>query len=121
MNEPLEDFHFDFTGFQTPSDEDAVHKPEFAPQFTVDGITANYRTESTISFSITASGTYQLSKVDVFINDVYTATSSNKPFVFSFPLGTVKNIQKENTVTITVYDSIFNKNSKTFSFSVSDI
>lgn len=112
---------FDFNGFQTPSEEDTVHKPEFNPQFTVAGLQTNYLPASTASFSVTGNSVYPLSKVDVFVNDVYTTTSANKPFSFSLSLAAIKNIQKENTLTVIVYDSVFNKNSKTFGFTVTDI
>lgn len=111
---------FDFSGFKIPSEEDTAHKPEFAPPFAVEGLGGEYFIGSTVSFSVKTQGS-SLSKVDLFINDVYFATSSNKPFNVSFSLDTVKNIKKENTITVVVYDSVFNKNSKTFSFIVKDI
>ncbi len=112
--------NFDFSGFKTPSDEDTVHKPEFAPLFSVDGLLAEYQPNSTFSFSVKGLDGVSLSKVDIFINDIYVVTLTNKPFFFSSPLKTIKNTKKENTVTVAVYDPVFNKNSKTFNFTVSD-
>ncbi|MBI2049014.1 MAG: transglycosylase domain-containing protein [Parcubacteria group bacterium] len=112
---------FDFNGFKIPSEEDGLHKPELAPGFTVEGINREYPLGGTVSFSVKASGSSSLSKVDLFINDVYLTTVSNRPFDFSLHLVAEKNIQKENTLTVVVYDPVFNKSSQKYSFTIRDI
>jgi len=109
-----------FDGFKLPTEEDSVHKPEFSPQFSVLGLLQEYGSSDTISFTISGTGVYPLSRVDIFINDVYTHTSATKPFSFSLSVNSVKQIQKENTVTVTVYDSVFNKTTKTFAVRIKD-
>jgi len=103
---------FNFEGFVPPTGEDAVHRPEFAPQFSVSGLGGEYARGATLTASIAGSGVYPLSKVDLFVNDVYVSTAVNKPFVFSFAVDTIKNLKKENDFLFVVYDSVFNKSSK---------
>ena len=77
-----------------------------------------YPLGGSVSFSVAGTGKYPLSKVDLFINDVYAGTASRAPFAFSFTPSSIKNIQKENTLGFVAYDSVMNKNISTVTMKV---
>ncbi len=106
-----------------PSFTDDIHTRDSAPRVSLAGFnkTGEYSLDSVVSFSVTGSGRYPLSKVDLFINDVYVNTSSRAPFLFSFTPSSIKNIRKENTLSFVVYDSVMNKGVSTVVMRVSGL
>jgi len=107
----VEEQGFDFENTEVPILEDDVHKPEYAPKLSVIGVNqdSEYSLNSKISLSVLSTGKYPLSKVDLFINNLYVGTSSNKPFTLSFYPKSIKSIRKENILSLVGYDAVKNK------------
>ncbi|MBI3633908.1 MAG: PBP1A family penicillin-binding protein [Candidatus Vogelbacteria bacterium] len=93
-----------------PTDVDDVHRPEFAPNISIQSpvATQSYTSTSRIKISIVNKGKYPISSADYFLNNTYLGSSKTAPFDFSFIPSETSNISTTNTLRIVVYDSVFN-------------
>src|SRR3989344_1485530 len=100
------------TATKPPTEYDAVHKPELAPRLVVKGFdtTKTYSPRETITLRIESIGRFGLSRIDVYVNNVYVGKSSS-PFVFSFVPENIGVLQKENIVRVIGFDIVLNKGS----------
>lgn len=70
--------------------------------------TKTYGLNENISLNVSATGKFNLLKMDIFINGVFEETI-NPPFVYSFLPSNINNITDENELKVIVYDSVYNK------------
>lgn len=105
---------------ELPKETDDVHKPEFAPKIAItnprNSIEYNYNNK--IIVNIKNESHFPLSKIDVFVNDVFVGSSKQAPFSISFVPSEMDNIKEKNTLKIMGYDSVFNKGEVDMVFNV---
>jgi len=106
---------------EIPQEYDNIHKPEFTPRISINGInsTLAYNPSQKITFTVLGSGNFPLTKADMFINNVYAGSSRVFPFVFSFVPNDIANIGRSNKIKVIVYDSVMNKSESTFILNLS--
>ncbi|MCK5060187.1 MAG: penicillin-binding protein [Candidatus Pacebacteria bacterium] len=106
-----------------PTTYDNIHTANSAPSIAITSPLSkgNYYLTDKITISFNYSGVYPLSKAEYFINDVYVGSSVKDPFVFSFLPQSTPQIKESNTLTIIVYDSVFNKREEKVFFSISEM
>jgi len=99
-----------------PVEKDNVHTPQNMPTMSVVLTKNTFNKNEIINVSVTQTGgTYQLSKVDFYVNGSYLGTSTKKPFSYSFVPEDLGGIKENNDLMIVGYDSVFNKgNSSSF-------
>ncbi len=93
-----------------PKEYDSVHRPEYAPRLSIEGIRSDisYGATQKMTFTVKSSGAYPLARVDVFLNNVYVGSSKVKPFAFSFVPNDTEALGDENVLKIAGYDSVMN-------------
>ncbi len=88
---------------------DTIHTALSKPEFIINGIqTAPYRKNQQIPILITPKSQGSISKIDVFINDVYITSLKSYPFSFSFIPNDLSNIDTFNTIKVIGYDVLGN-------------
>ena len=94
-----------------PKEFDDVHKPEFAPQITIlEPKSENiYNKNDKITISLQNSSKFPISRVDVFLNNIYLGSTINAPFNFSFNPIDIEETKDKNELKVIVYDSVKNK------------
>ena len=102
-----------------PSGQDNVHTDSSRPKISIiePNSHTTYSPNQKIDLRISNSGSYPLSKIDIFINNAYLGTS-RAPFVFSLSLGELENLGAENELKIIASDSVFNTGEETLIFKV---
>lgn len=105
--------------YSKPTLFDDVHTIAAKPTVSIiePNINTIYSPNQKINLKISSYGYYPLTKIDVFVNDMYLGTSS-APFIFSFTPSELENLQSENEIKIISYDSIYNSNTTTLIFKV---
>jgi len=90
---------------------DPIHKPEYFPSVEIVGLdqSITYYPQKPIKFMVTGKGKFGLSRVDLFINNIYVESSKTQPFTFSFLPQDIEQIKKENIIRVVGYDTVFNK------------
>jgi membrane peptidoglycan carboxypeptidase len=104
-----------------PSDYDDVHTKRKAPNLTIINPNQNnsYRTNEKIIVQTTNSGSYTLTKLDFYINNIYIGSSSQSPFLFSFTPSEISNISRRNTLKVIATDAVYNRSEEEINFEVS--
>jgi len=99
------------TADNIPNEVDDIHKPEFFPKITILSPEINivYKENSKITVNIESFVRFPLVKVDVFVNGAFIGSTKQYPFSFSFIPNNLDNINKQNTLKVIGYDSVFNK------------
>ena len=105
---------------ELPTATDDIHKPEFAPKIIITNPNSSvtYSKDSKITISINNSSKFPLSKIDVFINDIFIGSSKKAPFSFSFVPSNLDNIKNKNRLKIIGYDNVFNRGEVEVTFNV---
>jgi 1A family penicillin-binding protein len=105
---------------ELPTETDDIHKPEFAPKITITNPSSNatYSKDNKITISTAHSSHFPLSKIDIFINDIFIGSSKRAPFSFSFVPSGLDNIKEKNRLKIIGYDNVFNKGEVEITFNV---
>lgn len=105
---------------ELPKETDDIHKPEFTPKITITSPRSSieYNYNNKIIVSINNQSRFPLSKIDVFVNDVFIGSSKQTPFSISFVPSEVDNIKEKNTLKIIGYDNVFNKGEVEIIFNV---
>lgn len=104
---------------QKPTGTDNIHTDASKPIISIiqpDPATI-YSPSQKINVQISSSGIYPLTKVDVFVNDVYLGTSSSASG-FSFTPAELSNLKAENEIKVIAYDSVYNSSEATSLFKV---
>lgn len=123
VGEWLKSYKATHPGFQEPQPvaiptaTDDVHIPQNFPVISIKnpppGITID--PSEALTVELTGSSRFPLQKTDVYLNGKYVMTSQNS-LIFSFVPSNVGSLQKNNVLSVTVYDSIFNKAQATTTF-----
>lgn len=105
--------------YTKPTDYDNIHTPALSPHITITSPnnSINYQKNSPITFSYTNSSVYPLSKLDIFINDIYI-TTINAPFSYSFTPSQIEIPEGSNQFKIIAHDSVFNTSESIINFKV---
>jgi membrane peptidoglycan carboxypeptidase len=103
-----------------PGDTDDVHTPDKAPRITFISPTPGTTISEggSLSIQLRATGAYPPQKTEVYLNGKYVLTSDKDPLNISFFPADVGSISEENTISVAVYDTVFNKGVATTTFSV---
>ena len=104
--------------FTIPTATDDVHVPANFPHVSIISPLplANLDPNSRTSVSISASGPYPIQKADLYINGNYITSSVVAPFVMSFTPADISGIQQNNSLMVSVQDSVFDPGSATTTF-----
>lgn len=104
-----------------PTETDDVHTEWSKPVISITEPNANttYKPDQKINLKISSSGVYPLSKIDVFINEIYLETL-RAPFVFSFTPSKLEASQIENELKLIAYDTVFNSSETAVTFKVQE-
>lgn len=76
-----------------------------------------YSKDGILNLNIQATGKYQITKMDIFINGIYLETT-NSLLNYQINLNNLDYIRDENELKVVVYDSVFNKTEKNVLFKV---
>ena len=108
------------TWSQKPNDYDNIHTDYNKPIVSIvePNIENIYPVNQKIELLIESRGVYPLSKIDIFINDVFVGTSNN-PINFSFTPGELDNLKNTNEIKIISYDTLYNRSEFISTFNVS--
>ena len=104
-----------------PAEFDNLHTPYSRPVISVlePNSSRDYTKDERVSLKISSSGRFPLSKIDIFINDIYIDTIDGTQS-FSFIPSDIENLREKNVIKIIVYDSAYNKAETESFFTVSD-
>lgn len=105
---------------EPPTETDDIHGPEFAPKITITNpsISFIYDENQKINVAISNESRFPLSKIDVFINEMFVGSSGAAPFAFSFVPSGLDNIKTQNVLKIIGYDSVLNRGESEIIFNV---
>lgn len=94
-----------------PSTYDNIHTPENIPVLSVAGadFAVPHKADEQLFVSVTSTGKYPLSRVDLFINGQLIEKIATPPFDFSFTLADISSVSAANTLSFIAYDSVLNK------------
>ncbi len=98
-----------------PKELDDVHKPEFNPKITIiePRPENSYTENSKITIQLQNSSKFPISRVDVFLNNIYLGSTVSAPFNFSFNPSNIEGVSAKNNLKVIVYDSVKNKGEAT--------
>lgn len=104
-----------------PREIDDVHKPEFVPKITIKSPSSatQYSRSSKITVNINNTSKYPLTKVDVFVNDIFIGSSKRAPFSLSFTPSDLDVLEVQNRLKIIGYDAVKNRGEAEVVFNVS--
>jgi len=98
---------------------DDVHTPDKMPAATIVSPAANsaINPQKLLTLQLQETGIYPAKKTDVYLNGKYVLTNDTSPLNISFVPADVGNISSSNTISVTVYDTVFNKAQASVGFS----
>jgi 1A family penicillin-binding protein len=107
------------TELDKPNTFDDIHSESSKPIISIlePNVTTTYLPDQKIQLKISSSGKFPLSKIHIFVNDVYLGNSLS-PFNFSFIPTDLDNLKKINEVKIIAQDIYYNQNEVTTIFNV---
>jgi len=113
--------HPDFkegTTFTPPTISDDVHTDANAPKVSIQSPVANATVDpqQLLAVHLQSSGRFPPKKTDVYLNGKYVLTAESDPLNFSFVPADVNSLSANNTLTVTLYDSVYNKVQASVSF-----
>jgi penicillin-binding protein 1C len=114
--------HPDFkeaTSIVMPNQVDDAHTPEKAPHvsFVSPVAGSSITSHDALTIRLQSTGFYPAKKTEVYLNGKYVLTSENDPLNISFFPSDVGGLGESNTLSVTLYDSVFNKGTATTTFS----
>jgi penicillin-binding protein 1C len=97
------------TANDKPTSSDTIHNGTSNGTITIvsPNSSATYPAANPIGVQIISTGSFPLTKADLFINDVYL-TTMQPPFSYTFTPSQLDNLRPINTIKIVGYDSVFN-------------
>lgn len=122
-----------FTGYQAshpdfkenpnpviPTATDDVHTPQNIPVVTITSPAQGSVVDpnSLMPIQLKESGPYPAMKTEVYLNGKYVLTNQTTPLSFSFVPSDVSNLTASNTLTVVLYDNVYNKGQASVSFAV---
>ncbi|MCR4284084.1 MAG: penicillin-binding protein [Parcubacteria group bacterium] len=108
------------TANDTPKEFDDVHKPEFMPKINIiEPKSENiYNKNDKITLQIQNYSKFPISRVDIFLNNIYLGSTVNAPFNFSFNPNNTEGLGDKNELKVIVYDSVKNKGETTMELNI---
>lgn len=102
-----------------PNVYDDVHTPDKAPKvsFISPAAGSSVGSSGSLNIRLQSIGLYPPQKTEVYLNGKYVLTADKDPLNISFFPSDVGGLGNENTLSITLYDSVFNKTTATTTFS----
>ena len=115
--------HPDFketTATAIPTATDDVHMPDKAPKIGFIAPTENgvIDPNSRMSIELSSSGAYPPEKTEVYLNNKYVLTAESNPLNISFVPADISSLSASNTLSVVVYDKVFNKGEASVNFAV---
>ena len=106
------------TDFSIPTATDDVHTPDKAPKVSIVSPANNAVIDPSklLSISLQESGAYPVQKAEVYLNGKYVLTTTNNPLNISFVPNDIGGLSTNNEVTVTLYDTVYNRAQVTFDF-----
>ncbi len=103
-----------------PTQSDDVHVPGKLPtiSFASPSAGTSIGTHDNLNIHLQLSGAYPVQKTEVYLNGKYVLTSERDPLNISFFPSDVGVVSENNTLSVRVYDSVFNKVTASTTFSV---
>jgi penicillin-binding protein 1C len=103
-----------------PTATDDVHTPDKMPKVTIESpITDSViNPQNMILLRLKSTGAYPPQKTEVYLNGKYALTADKDPLNISFVPADIGSLSKTNTISVTLYDSVFNKGQASVNFSV---
>ena len=107
------------TTSQIPGQSDDVHTDSSKPRVSISQPNSStvYPADAPISVRVSAVGSFPITKMDVFVNNIYLQTLES-PFAFSFLPSDLENLQESNELKIVAHDTAFNQGEATVRFKV---
>jgi len=106
---------------EKPNSVDDVHTESSKPTLKIlePKKDTTYEPDEKIQLRVSNTGKYPVTKIDIFINDVYAGTS-NAPFNFSFIPEDLEILKEKNDIRIIFYDSVYNRGEVISTFRVAE-
>lgn len=103
-----------------PTEYDTVHLPKNRPVLVVSGVTSGgrYSEYAPLTVSVNTSNGKVLSRVDVFVNNIFVGRSDRAPFTVTFIPSELTQITNTNTIRVVGYDNVLNKGEKEIIFTL---
>jgi len=103
-----------------PTQTDDVHVPANFPMGSITAPVAGSTIEPAqyMTVNLAAAGRFPPQKTDVYLNGKYVTTAYNNPLSFSFVPADVGNLYASNALSVTMYDSVFDRAQATTTFMV---
>ncbi len=103
-----------------PTNYDDIHTVTRSPIINIitPGKNSMFDHNQKITIQVSYQSTYQISKLDFYVNNNYIGYSSVAPFLFSFTPSDINSINSQNTLKIVATDSIYNKSQSEVIFGV---
>ena len=103
-----------------PTETDDVHTPEKAPKVNIispaQGALIN--PNSLLSIQLQETGAYPPQKTEVYLNGKYILTNQTTPLSISFAPSDVSSLTASNTLTVVLYDTVYNQGQAAVNFTV---
>lgn len=108
------------TDFTIPTATDDVHLPEKAPRVSITSPTNNSVIDPNkqLTIQLQSSGRFSPKKTEVYLNGKYVLTAETNPLNISFVPADVSNLSTTNTISVILYDSIYNKGQASVDFGI---
>mgnify|MGYP001558439721 CR=1 FL=1 len=103
-----------------PTISDDIHTPDKAPRIVVASPPANSIIDpnQSLPIQLNVQGTYPPKKTDVYLNGKYVLTAEHNPISFSFVPIDISSLSATNTLSFTLYDTVYNKGQASVDFMV---
>jgi len=103
-----------------PTETDDVHLPEKSPKVSIVSPVQNSVVDPNVQMSIQLqfSGQFQPKKTEVYLNGKYILTNESNPLNISFVPADIGNLSTTNTLSVTLYDTVYNKGQANVSFGI---
>lgn len=109
------------TSTTTPTITDDVHVPGKIPSVGIISPAPGSEIDphSLMNIQINMAGAYPAQKTEVYLNGKYVLTSNQNPLNFSFVPQDIGDLYEKNTLSVTVYDSVYNRAQASTEFIIS--
>jgi hypothetical protein len=99
------------TNYVIPEKKDDIHTPDKLPKVSISSPASDSVVDprQLLTISLQSSGSYPIQKAEVYLNGKYVMTNSSNPLSISFVPADVGGLTDNNTISISLYDSISNR------------
>ena len=114
--------HPDFkevTNFTIPTAVDDVHTPNNAPSINIVSPAQNVTIDPSklMTVSLQETGKYPIQKSELYLNGKYVLTNTTNPLSISFIPNDIGGLSSINTISVTIYDTVFDQATTSLNFS----